>query len=81
MSARARSELIVHSASQLVTLEGGPRRGADLGRLKIIEDGALAIAGGEILAAGPTRQIRAAFQSSEEIDASGRTVLPGLVDA
>lgn len=81
MSPRTRSELIVHSASQLVTLEGGPRRGADLGQLKTIGDGALAIAGGEILAAGPTRQIRAAFQAPEEIDASGRTVLPGLVDA
>lgn len=81
MSAKTHSELLVHSATQLVTLRGGPRRGAELGRLEIIEDGALAIGGGEILAAGPTRQIRGAFQAAEEIDASGRAVVPGLVDA
>lgn len=41
----------------------------------------MAIGGGEILAVGPTRQVRGAFQAAQEIDASGRAVLPGLVDA
>jgi imidazolonepropionase-like amidohydrolase len=52
------ADLLVHSASQLLTLAGGPQRGHDLGRLGIIEDGAVAISGGRIVAVGKTVELR-----------------------
>ena len=42
--------MLIHSASQLLTLAGGPQRGADLGRLGIIDDGAMLIQGDAIAA-------------------------------
>jgi imidazolonepropionase len=50
---------LVRGARQLLTLRGpaGPRRGAALGELGVIPDGALLIRGGEILEAGPSRRV------------------------
>ena len=56
-------DLLIHSASQLLTLAGGPQRGASLGRLGLIEDGALAISDGQIIAAGPSADLREAYQA------------------
>jgi imidazolonepropionase len=33
--------MLIHSASQLLTLAGGPQRGHELGRLGIIPNGAV----------------------------------------
>ena len=74
-------DLLIHSAAQLLTLAGGPQRGAELGRLGIIEDGALAIADGRVIAVGPTDELRRRHRSRREIDAAGHVVLPGFVDA
>ncbi len=71
--------LLVH-ASELCTLSGGPRTGSALGRLGIVEDGALAVAEGRIVEVGPTAVIAARFQPSRTLDASGRLVTPGFVD-
>lgn len=73
-------DLLVHSAAQLLTLAGGPQRGARLGALGLIEDGAVAITGGRVVLAGPTAAVRAQVQPQAELDASGRVVLPGFVD-
>ena len=35
--------MLIHNASQLLTLAGDPQRGSDLGRLGIIPDGAILI--------------------------------------
>ena len=51
-------DLLVHSATQLLTLAGGPQRGARLGALGIIEDGAVAIRDGRVLMTGPTAELR-----------------------
>lgn len=74
-------DLLVHSATQLVTLAGGPQRGGDLGRLGIVSDGAVAIADGRLLAVGSTAEIRGRYFAAKELDASGRVILPGFVDA
>jgi imidazolonepropionase len=71
---------LVHSADQLLTLAGGPQRGSRLGDLGLIEDGAVAVDGGKIVAVGPSGQIRARYRGAEEIDARGHVVLPGFVD-
>jgi len=73
-------DLLVHSAAQLLTLAGGPQRGLELGDLGLIENGAVAISAGRIVAAGSTSDLRAEYQPRAELDASGRVVLPGFVD-
>ncbi|HET7009855.1 MAG TPA: imidazolonepropionase [Anaerolineales bacterium] len=75
------ADLIIHSAAQLLTLAGGPQRGRELGRLAIIEDGAVAVANGKILAVGASSDMRRTYAAPEEIDAAGQVVLPGFVDA
>lgn len=74
------ADLIIHSAAQLLTLAGGPQRGTALGNLGIIEDGAIAVADGTILAVGSTDEIQHRFQANQAIDAGGTVVLPGFVD-
>lgn len=73
-------DLLVHSAAQLLTLAGGPQRGLQLGQLSIIENGALGISEGRVIAVGDSRTIRSRFTGRQELDASGRVVLPGFVD-
>lgn len=76
------ADLLVIHAAQLVTCAGpaGPRRGAAMRAVALIPDGALAIQGGEILAAGTTEEILAAYQGRRTLDASGKVVCPGFVD-
>jgi imidazolonepropionase len=73
-------DLLIHSASQLLTLAGGPQRGGKLGRLGIIEDGAIAIVGDRIEAVGKSDELRDMFEPEETIHAVGRVVMPGFVD-
>jgi imidazolonepropionase len=80
MTDKSRADLIIHSASQLLTLAGGPQRGPALGDLGIVEDGAIAVADGNILAVGSTDEIQHQFSTQRTIDAGGAVVLPGFVD-
>lgn len=75
-----RPTMLIHSASQLLTLAGGPQRGEELGRLAIIPDGAVLIDDEQILAVGPTETLRSAYPNEPAVDATGRVVMPGLVD-
>jgi len=77
-------ELLITNASQLITLAGPgrSRTGAEMRELSIIEEGALLVRDGSIIAVGHTSEIE--HQASKEalhIDASGRVVMPGFVDA
>ncbi len=74
---------IVH-CRQLVTLAGtpGPRSGPAMRELGIIADGALRVHDGRIVAVGPRAEIeRSLPEGTEIVDAGGRIVLPGFVDA
>ena len=77
--------ILVRRAGQLLTLRGpaGPRRGAALGDLGLIRDGAVLIRDGRIEAAGPGGEVEklAAAKDAREIDAAGRVVMPGFVDS
>ena len=75
-----KADLLIHSATQVLTLAGGPQRGSALGKLGLIEDGAVAIDDGKVLAVGPSTELRSAYQAEREIDATNRVVLPGFVD-
>lgn len=72
--------MLIHSASQLLTLAGGPQRGAALGALNIIEDGALLINGEKIIAVGTSAELRATYPNEPVLDAGGCVVMPGFVD-
>ncbi len=72
--------MLIHSASQLLTISGGPRRGHTLGALNIIPDGAVLIQDDNIVAVGPTAELRAAYPFETTLDAAGCVVLPGFVD-
>ncbi len=76
---------LVRGARQLLTLRGpsGPRRGADLRNLGLIQDGAVLIVDGLIEEVGPSRRVEnlALAREATEIDASGRVVMPGFVDS
>jgi imidazolonepropionase len=72
--------MLIHSASQLLTLAGGPQRGSDLGRLSILQDGAVLIRGETIEAVGRSSDLRAAYPDEPALDAQGCAVLPGFVD-
>lgn len=69
---------------QLVTLAGPPRArvGAELRELGIVENAGMLIEDGRIVAIGPSAEIAAAGSSGAElVDAEGRCVTPGFVDA
>ena len=83
-------DLIVHSAGQLLTLVAttprgvggaGPHSGQAQSKLGLIADGALAMAAGRIVAVGTTSEVCASYDASHTINAAGRVVLPGLIDA
>jgi imidazolonepropionase len=72
--------MLIHSASQLLTLAGGPQRGHNLGRLGILENGAVLIRGSQIVKTGTTPDLFSKYPHEERLDASGKVVLPGFVD-
>jgi imidazolonepropionase len=76
------SVAIVH-ASQLVTVAGPrqPRVGAEMSELAIIRDGGMIIRDGKIDIVGPSDEIEKKAVDMEMLDAGGRVVLPGFVDA
>jgi imidazolonepropionase len=77
--------ILIRGARQLLTLRGpkGPRRRSHANELGVIRDGALLIRGGILEEVGPSRRVEnlAAARGATEIDATGRIVLPGLVDS
>jgi imidazolonepropionase len=71
---------LIHSASQLLTVSGGPQRGSSLGNLGIIPDGAVLVQDGMIVETGTTKDLRRAHPEEPEVDASGCVVMPGFID-
>lgn len=72
--------MLIHSSTQLLTLAGGPQRGRELGKLGLIENGAVLVRDEKIIAVGPTDELRAAYPGEPALDASGCVVMPGFVD-
>ena len=72
--------MLIHSASQLLTLAGGPQRGTALGTLGLVPDGALLVRNGIIEAFGPSEDLLQRYPDEPRLDAGGQAVLPGFVD-
>jgi imidazolonepropionase len=84
--------LLLINIGQLLTLRSssgkpGPRRGRDLNDLGIIEKGAVLCLSGKIVSVGTTRDalrdpwLKRNRKRVQEVDCSGRVVLPGFVDS
>jgi len=77
------SDLNVVNASQVARIRdrGAPRRGLGQGVLDLVADGAVAIRDGKIVAVGQTDKVLREWRDgAPTLDASGMTVLPGLVE-
>jgi imidazolonepropionase len=78
-------KILVRGARQLLTLRGParPRRGSELRELGLIPDGAVLIQDGVVQQAGPSRRVENLLDArdAEEINATGRVVMPGFVDS
>ncbi len=75
-------DLVVLGAAELATPLGSrPSAGSDLGRLRILPRGALAIEAGRIVAVEAEIEVRARYRARRTLNAAGGTLLPGLVDA
>ena len=78
------NSILVTNCSQLVTLAGParPRVGPELRELSIVQDGAMFVQDRRIVAVGPRSEIEPlATADTETINAGGRVVMPGFVDA
>ena len=73
------SSLLIHNIGMLATPEGmEARRGAEQGKLRVLENAWIYLENGEIISCGD-RNMPITF--GEKLDAGGRLVTPGLVDA
>lgn len=72
--------MLIHSASQLLTLAGEPQRGKTLGSLGIIENGAVVIRDEKIIAVGTTDELKNAYPDEPTLDAGRCVLMPGFVD-
>ncbi len=78
---KPRATILIHAA-QLLTVRGDtPRRGSHMRELGIIADGAVLIENGKISVVGTTDELRKHSTTAEEIDCTGKVVLPGFVDS
>ena len=76
------ADLIVHSAAQLVTCASpNPKRGPAMREVGSLKGGAVAVKDGRIVAVGDSKEILAKYEAAELVDASGKAVCPGFVDA
>ncbi|HYF80845.1 MAG TPA: imidazolonepropionase [Symbiobacteriaceae bacterium] len=77
------ADLLIINAGELVTMAGGPRKGARMKDVGVIKNGALAAYQGNIYDVGPTEEVLARVQTgptTRVVDARGRAVIPGFVD-
>jgi imidazolonepropionase len=77
-------EFLVVNSSQLVTMAGAarPRIGPEMRELAIVPNGAMLVRDGRIAAVGTRAEVEPlANAGAEVVDAGGRVVTPGFVDA
>jgi imidazolonepropionase len=77
----ASNGLLVRNAAQIVTGSRAPLRGRDLQNVQIHANAALYAENGTIVALGDPATVEACVQGTpQDVDASGKTVIPGFVD-
>ena len=80
---QTRIDLLITNAAQVCTIpaqDGGPQRGGALGKLGMIESGAVAMNQGKIVAVGASSDLEKQYAAADTINATGQVVIPGFVD-
>jgi len=79
--------ILIKNANEVITLKSnvqGPRTKEQMREIAIVENGSILIEGDHILAVGAFKQLEVDFpelvKKADTIDASGKVVMPGLVD-
>lgn len=77
-----KADLLIINIGQLVTAGGSrvAKHGSLMADAAVIEDGAVAIADGKIVAAGNSDEIAPKYSVEKAVNAGGRVVTPGFVD-
>ena len=76
------SRLVIKNIGYLATSEGfGPRAGEEQGKIRVIENAYIACEDGKITAVGQGEVPAELLGGAEIVDAEGKLVTPGLVDA
>ncbi|MBS3768365.1 MAG: imidazolonepropionase, partial [Candidatus Cloacimonetes bacterium] len=74
-------DLLIKNAKELLTLASDkPKTGKDMQDLGIINDGAVAVDNGKIVAVGTTTSINREYKAQIVLDASDKVVMPGFID-
>lgn len=81
--AKEKVDLLIRKANELLTLcnpSQKPAKKETMRNLNIIENGAIVVHEGKIVAVGKTNKIEQDFKADKVIDATGKVVMPGFVD-
>jgi imidazolonepropionase len=78
-----KADLIISNIGQLVTCAStrAPKRGAEMRDVGLMENAAVAVADGRIAAVGSSIELEMGSTADQWIDAGGKVVCPGFVDA
>ena len=82
--AKEKVDLLIRKANELITLRDTsqkPVKKEKMRNLGIIENGAIVVHEGKIVAMDKTKKIEQIFKPEHVIDASGKVVTPGFVDS
>ena len=73
-----KTDILIKNANELITLKGSnsPRKRKEMSNISIIKGGSIAINNGFIVDVGKNLS----YRSETEIDARGKTVMPGFID-
>lgn len=76
------TDLLIRDLAQIATPAGtgGPLRGSSLRDVRVIENGFVLCRGGRVDAVGPMAELPTSLGGVDEIDGSGLSAIPGLVD-
>ncbi|MEP7077169.1 MAG: imidazolonepropionase [Acidobacteriota bacterium] len=74
-------DLLISNIGQLVTCASSvPKRGSAMRDVGMIENGAVAVNDGKIVAVGKASDFESIYDAANELDAAGKVVCPGFVD-
>ncbi len=73
-------DVIIHGSREILTLPRVVRGRADRGSLGIVEEGAIAVSRGVVVAIGSEDEILRRYKARMYIDASDYIATPGLID-
>lgn len=75
------ADFMLNNAAQVITCASpAPKRGKKMQTTGLIENGAVAVKDGKILAVGPAADLETAYTADRMIDCTDRAVCPGFVD-